>query len=388
MVAEIKTYEFNLPTKIISGLGSINRLPEIVSSFGDNVLLITGRNSARQTGLLDKLTALLSSTPELRMTLFDQVEPEPACSMVNAAIAVAREKGCDVIIGVGGGSVLDVAKAAAVLANKKGTIDEYMTGKEISFPGIPCICVPTSAGTGSEVTPNAVLIDPRRIVKESLRHHYMYPRVAVIDAELTITLSAKMTAYSGMDALCQAIESYVSRGSNTLTDAIALQSIQLIAQSIRDAYRIGSNVKARQNMLHGALLSGIALANAKMGAVHGIAHPLGLHYHLPHGLVCGILLPAVMEYNINPVAGKYAQVAALLGNLIRALDKEKAAWIAVDKTKQLLADLAFPWRLRDLGVKQEDFAHIAKASMSSGSLKANPRTVTEEDVITILKKAY
>lgn len=386
-MSNLPFYEFNVPTKIISGLGSVNKLPEIVRSFGDNVLLLTGKNSVRQTGLLDRLQTLISSTNELRLTLFDRIDPEPECSIVNEAIAAAKEKGCDVVVGVGGGSVLDVAKVSAVLINKEGTVEQYVAGKEIIFPGIPCICIPTTAGSGSEVTPSAVFIDTKRGVKESIRHNYIHPQFAIIDAELTLTLPPKITAYSGMDALCQSIEAYVSKGSNTLTDAIAMQSIRLIAHSLKDAFKMGNNVNARQSMLHGSLLSGIALANARMGAVHGIAHPLGVKYHLPHGLVCGLLLPAVMEFNANYTL-KYAQVAGLLGGLIRGMDKEKAGWIAIDKIKQLLTDLAFPWKLRDLDVKTEDFPEIARNSMRSGSLKANPRTVTEEDVINILKKAY
>jgi alcohol dehydrogenase class IV len=201
-------------------------------------------------------------------------------------------------------------------------------------------------------------------------------------------LPPKLTAYSGIDALSQSIESYVSLGANPLTDAICTQSMRLISGSIREAFKNGQNIQARGNMLHGALLSGMALANARMGAVHGIAHPLGAKYNLPHGLVCGVLLPYVMEFNMNYVSGKYAQVAALLGGLIRGMGKEQASKLAVDKVKQLLAEVAFPWRLRELGVKQEDFAQIAKDSMPSGSLKANPRLVAEEDVLNILKKAY
>lgn len=385
---ENKITEFNLPTKIVAGLGSIKNLASIIRGLGDNVLLLTGKKSARQSGLLERIMKDISATAEIRLSVFDQVDPEPSCDNVNQAVTVAKEKGCDVIVGLGGGSVIDVAKAVAALANKDGQVEAFMSGRELQFPGIPCLAIPTTAGTGAEVTCNSVLIDRTRGVKESLRHPFMYPRIAIIDAELTLTLPPRLTAYSGVDALCQSMESYVSIGANILTDAIALQSIKLVNMNIREAFKTGTNMQARQNMLYAALLSGIALSNARMGAVHGIAHPLGLKYNQPHGLVCGVLLPYVIEFNINFATGKYAAMAAVMGGLIRGLDKERAAKICVDKTKQLLAELGFPWRLRDLGVKPEDFSQLAKDSMPSGSLKANPRTVTEDDVVSILKKAY
>ncbi|MDD5132646.1 MAG: iron-containing alcohol dehydrogenase, partial [bacterium] len=222
----------------------------------------------------------------------------------------------------------------------------------------------------------------------SLRHPFIYPKMAIIDAELTVTLPPKLTAYSGVDALCQSMESYVSTGANILTDSIALQSIRLVSMNLRETFKNGSNVQARQNMLYAALLSGIALSNARMGAVHGIAHPLGQKYNLPHGLVCGVLLPYVIEFNLNFATAKYAAIAGVMGGLLRGLDKERAAKICIDKTKQLLVEVGFPWRLRELGIKPEDFPQLAKDSMPSGSLKANPRVVSEEDVISILKKAY
>ncbi len=385
---ENKITEFNLPTKIVSGLGSLNNLVGIIRGLGDNVLLITGKKSARQSGLLDRITKIISATSEIRLTVFDQVDPEPACDNINQALAVTREKGCDIVVGLGGGSVIDAAKAVAALANKDGLVEEYMTGRELLFPGVPCIAIPTTAGTGAEVTPNAVLSDRKRQVKESLRHHFLYPQAAIIDAELTVSLPPKLTAYSGIDALCQSIESYVSTGSNILTDAIALQSIRLVSLNLREAFKNGTNINTRQNMMYAALLSGITLSNARMGAVHGIAHPLGQKYNLPHGLVCGVLLPYVIEFNLNFATVKYAAIAGVMGGLLRGLDKERAAKICIDKTKQLLVEVGFPWRLQELGVKPEDFPQIAKDSLPSGSLKTNPRVVSEEDVISILKKAY
>jgi alcohol dehydrogenase class IV len=387
-MVENRITEFNVPTKIVAGLGSLNELSGSIRGFGDNVLLITGKNSARQSGLLDRIVRNVSGTSEIRLTVFDQVDPEPTCDNVNQAIAAAKEKGCDIIVGVGGGSVIDVAKAVAALANKGSQAEEFMTGREMLFPGIPCIAIPTTAGTGAEVTPNSVLIDRKRQVKESLRHPFMYPKIAIIDAELTLSLPPKLTAYSGVDALCQSIESYVSTGANILTDAIALQSIRLVSMNLRETFKNGANIQARHNMLYAALLSGIALSNARMGAVHGIAHPLGLKYHLPHGLVCGVLLPYIIEFNLNFATAKYSAIAGVMGGLLRGLDKERAAKICIDKTKQLLVEVGFPWKLRELGVNPEDFPQLARDSMPSGSLKANPRVVSEDDVITILKKAY
>lgn len=360
------------------GWGSLEELPRLSKDLGERILLVTGRSAMKRSGILDRVTKLLMDVNQI-ILVFDQVEPEPHWDTVNNGVRLAKDKECQVIIGLGGGSVLDTAKAIAGIANKKTSVEEYQTGQKLEFSGLPYIAIPTTSGTGAEVTPNAVLINKKKGIKKSFRDPLLSAKVAIIDPELTIFLPPKITAYSGMDALCQAIESFVSLGSNPITDNLCLGAIRLIGRSLLKSYRNGRDIQARTDMSYGSVLGGIALFNARMGIVHGIVHPLGVKYGLSHGLLCGLLLPHAMEFNLNVAEEKYNQLAPLLGG--------KDAKGCISRIRELLSNLDFPKSLGELGVKEEDFSDIARESMPSGSLKANPRKVTEKDVIKILRKA-
>lgn len=379
-------HTFILPTKIIFGSGSLRKIAEVVQPFGKRVLLVTGKKAMRQTGILEKIEKFFS---EAKLVLFDKVPPEPSIDNVDEGRAMAKEVKPDVVIGLGGGSVIDCAKAVAGLANKVGKTKDYLLEKrQILSPGLPFIAIPTTSGTGAEVTPNAVLIDRGKLIKQSLRSPYLFSKVAILDPGLTLSLSSELTAYSGMDALCQAIESYVSIGANLITDIFAIKAIELIISSIIGVYKDGKNLILRENMLYGSLLSGIALFNARMGVVHGIAHPLGVIYGLPHGLICGLVLPYSMEFNLKTVAKKYKDVANALGLDVKDLDNETASVKAIEKIKLMLKQLNFPKSLKELGVRKKDFPKIIKDSLPSGSLKANPRKVCAKDINEILTRSW
>ena len=382
---KLRVYQFNTPTKIIFGWGSLRRLPQIIWNFGNKVLLVTGHTSARKAGILTAVQKMLQEK-KVDITLFNRVEPEPSCDTVNAGVQLAKAENCDVVIGLGGGSVLDVAKAIAGISKTDFPVEEFQTElRHLDKPGLPFIGIPTTSGTGAEVTPNAVLIDNKKKIKQSFYDEYLFAKVALVDPELTMGLPPQITAYSGIDALCQSIESFVSKNSNPLTDAIALESIRLVQQSLLKAYKDEKDKDARIGMSYAALFSGIALTNARMGAVHGIVHPLGVKYHLPHGLLCGLLLPAVMNFNVDIAGAKYAQIAAIFGESVKGLHNIEAGKKAIVKIKQLLAQLQFPPGLRAVRVLEKEFPKIAKSSMPSGSLKANPKRVTEQNVIDILR---
>ena len=370
---------FYLPTEIITGVGCFEQLGEVTARYGQRALLVCGSKAMRRSGVLDRGLDLLAQA-NVTTTVYDQVAGEPTLPVVEEGRRLAREQEVQVVIGLGGGSAMDTAKAIAGLYFQPGAVAEYHAGRPLEGPGLPFLAVPTTAGTGAEVTKNAVLIDPSRGLKKSIRSDEWFAKVALVDPELTLTMPPSVTAFSGADALCQAIEPFVSIGAQPITDALAVEAIRLIGRSLVRAYEDGRDIEARTDMLYGSLLAGMALANARLGGVHGIAHPLGGHYRLPHGMLCGLLLPYVMEYNLEYAAERYARIAQLLG-------QEPAPSKAVEAVRELLAQIGIPEHLEPLGVRRDDFPVLIEESLPSGSLKSNPRPLGAEDVRQILEMA-
>ena len=381
--------QFYLPTRIVTGAGCLSELGSLAAAYGllERALLVCGARSLRASGQLDRaLDALQEAGVEA--TLYDAVAGEPTLDVVQAGLDLARSAGVDHVIGVGGGSAMDAAKAIAGLHGHPGTVDDYVGGaRQVSGGGLPWIAVPTTAGTGAEVTKNAVLTSPRRECKSSLRHDAWFARVALLDPQLTVSAPPQITAASGSDALTQAIEGYTSIGASPVTDALACEAIARIGRSLQRAYRDGQDLAARADMLYGSMLAGMAFANARLGGVHGMAHPLGYRYHIPHGVVCGLLLPYTMAYNVAYARKKYAHVAWLLGVDTRGMDADTAANRAVDRARELVASVGIPSRLSGFGVSEADFPAIIEGSLPSGSLKHNPRPLGAADVRAILTAA-
>lgn len=377
---------FYTSTEVITGLGCFNELGPVVERYGERALLVCGQKAMRRAGILDQAITKLSG-PGRIVEVYDAVVGEPTLTLIGEGIALARREGIQVVIGLGGGSAADAAKAIAGLSPQEGAVQEYHTGRAVERPGLPWVAVPTTAGTGAEVTKNAVLIDPQRGVKASIRSEDWFARAALVDPELTVSMPPPVTASTGSDALCQAIESYVSIGAGPVTDALSVQAIALIGRSLVRAYENGEDLEARSDMLYGSLLAGLALTNARLGGVHGMAHPLGYGYHIPHGTICGLLLPYVMEYNLNHATAKYATVARLLGADTAGLSEREAASKSVELVRGILERIDIPLHLSGFGVREEDFTQIIAQSLPSGSLKHNPRPLGEEDVRTILERA-
>ena len=377
--------QFYLPTRIVTGEGCFAGLGEHTATHGQRAMLVCGSNSLRTSGQLDRALDLLA---DLRTTVYDAVSDEPTLDIVQQGLDLAREQEVDVVVGIGGGSAMDTAKAIAGLYAHPGTVDDYFgKRREVTGGGLPWIAVPTTAGTGAEVTKNAVLKSPRHDIKSSLRHDGWFAHVALIDPELTLGAPPEITAASGSDALTQAIEAYTSIGASPTTDALAMDAIARIGRSLERAYRDGWDIAARADMLYGSMLTGMAFANARLGGVHGMAHPLGYRYHIPHGLVCGLLLPYTMDYNIEYATEKYALVASLLGIDTRGLDDLTAARQAVERARALVTAVGIPAHLSAFGVAEADLAAIAQDSLPSGSLKHNPRPLAAQDVQAILVAA-
>lgn len=375
-------YEFNLPVKIIFGTNSLKQLEDEAAGAGNSALIVTGKTSMQKTGILLRVEKILQNKG-LNHLVWNKVPPEPTTEIVDEGIRFAKKLRPALVIGLGGGSAIDVAKATAGLVNEKDFVSsaEYLEGegtKKISSRGIPFIAIPTTAGTGSEVTRNSVLINPRTRRKRSIRSDLLFARTAIVDPQLTLPLPPQVTAFSGMDALVHLIEGYISKKATPFTDCIALSGIKLVGEGLINAVRNGNDLGAREKMSLAALFGGIVLTNAGLGVDHGIASFLGGLYGISHGLACAILLPYVLEFNLPVRAEKTRQIARVLGG--------KEASDAVKIVKEINKKIGIPARLSGIGIKQEGLAELVRLSLTASSTRGNPREVTYADLLELLKK--
>jgi alcohol dehydrogenase class IV len=382
----IMNFELRFPTEIIFGKDSIRKIGVKAQKYGDRVFLVTGKSAMRKSGAVDNIMELLNSAGVEKIYLYDQVERDPSVETVDRGVQLAKDGDFKVIMGIGGGSAMDVAKTIASLMKNEGSAADYQSGKEIKNMGVPFIAVPTTAGTGAEITNNSVITNRDKKIKQSIRSPLMIARVAIVDPMLTISLPPSVTATSGMDALTQAIETYVSLASNPFSDTLALRSISLISKNLVKAFENGNDEGARENMAMGSLFGAMAFGNAALGAVHGLAHPVGALFDIPHGVICGLLLPYVMEYNLSVKVSRYAEIADAMGQSVSGEFDEANAHRAVVTVRNLLAKLRLPQRLSDLGISQDNLSLIARSAKGS-SLNNNPRPTTPESLQGILASA-
>jgi len=380
-------FEFATATRIIFGHGAAREVAPLAAEAGSRAFVITGRTGERAARLLEELKGR-----GIKCSTFS-VPGEPTVALVKAGVKQAREAECDLVAAVGGGSVLDTGKAVAAMLTNSGELEDYLEvvgpGKPLTRASVPNIAVPTTAGTGAEVTRNAVLGVPGRGVKVSMRSAMMLPRVAVVDPELTLSMPPPVTASTGLDALTQLIEAFVSTKANPLTDGICREGIKRAGRSLRRAYENGGDRAAREQMSLASLFGGLALANAKLGAVHGIAGPLGGMIAAPHGAVCARLLPYVMEENLRALQSREPGSAALAryDEIARLLTAGSAARAAegIEWVENLCADLKVP-PLAGFGLKEEDFPAVVEKSRNSSSMKGNPVALTDAELLGILRK--
>jgi alcohol dehydrogenase len=294
-----------------------------------------------------------------------------------------------VIVGLGGGSSLDISKVTSVMLANEGPIEKYFGMVLVPKPGVPLILIPTTAGTGSEMTSICVLSDTKNKVKRGIVSEHMFARAALLDPKLTLALPPRVTAMTGMDALVHAIESFVGVRASVFTDTLNLQAIRLVASNLRLAYASGANLAARENMLYASCLAGMAFSNTQNGLDHALALAIGGKFHLPHGLLTAFIIPWVMEYNLIANPGKYIRIAEAFGERTKHLPEIQAARLAVKAVKSLLDDLGISYKLSSYGVPRDEFPALAKATVGAVRLISNnPRTVSEADVIGILEANY
>jgi alcohol dehydrogenase class IV len=381
-------FDFATATRVLFGAGALREVGPIAGETDTRALVVTGRNPDRARNLQSLL-----SDQGVRSILFP-VTGEPEIDTVQRGTTLARAEGCELVISFGGGSAIDAGKAIAAMLTNPGELLDYLEvigrGKALVKPSAPFIAIPTTAGTGAEVTRNAVLASPEHRVKVSLRSPFMLPKLALVDPELTYGLSPEVTARTGLDAMTQLIEPYVSSRANPMTDALCVEGIARAARSLAVVYSQGDNAAARQDMCVASLFGGLALANAGLGAVHGFAGPIGGSFPAPHGAVCAVLLPEVMEINLSalcqraPGSGapsRYQQVARLLTGNTNAGAEDGVAWV-----RKLVAQLKIP-KLREYGLKPEHIPGLVHKSSKASSMKANPILLTDDELTTVLQNA-
>ncbi|TET32458.1 MAG: iron-containing alcohol dehydrogenase [Planctomycetota bacterium] len=378
----LNSFSFELPTNIIYGPGVAGDLPRITREAEYESVLIVTDKGITDSGLLEKVTGPLEEDG-IGFNIFDDVEPNPRDYNVNAGAEKAKEINADCLVAVGGGSPIDCAKAMAVLAVHGGKPRDYAGRGKIPGPVLPIIAVPTTAGSASEVTFSAVITDSKEKFKFSYRDTKIAPRFALADPEMTATMPPALTAATGMDALTHAIEGFTAKEANPFSDAAALHAIELINKYLRAAVENGGSIEARSGMLAGSILAGIAFSHSDVAAVHCIAEALGGMYDLPHGVCNAVVLPAMMEYNMDFCAGKYARAATAMGIIYK--DEKEGARKAVEAVKQLARDVKLP-EFKTLGVRESDFGTLAEKSFKNGSNASNPRPMEKSDYLNVFEK--
>lgn len=379
---------FQTMRRIVFGPGSVEALGEEIRRLGGGRVLVVTDPGLKKAGVVDQVTSVLEKA-KLEFSVFADVEPDPKIEVALACTAAAKSIGPDTIVGLGGGSSLDIAKITSVMITNDGPIEKYFGMELVPKPGVPLILIPTTAGTGSEMTSICVLSDTKNQVKKGIVSEHMYARTALLDPRLTVALPPRVTAMTGMDALVHAIESFVGRLGTVFTDTLNLKAIQLVAANLRSAYAQGENLEARENMLYASAMAGMAFSNTQTGLAHAIALAIGGRHHLPHGLLTAFIIPWVMEYNLIANPAKFVQIAEAFGEKTDALPQIEAARLSVKAVKSLLDDVGISYKLRDYGVPREQFAEIARDTAGAQRfMRNNPRAVTEADVIHLLESNY
>lgn len=401
-------WEFSTSKNITFGVGAANELGAIVDEYDATSVLVITDEGVAEAGIVDDITASIDSND---LTVFDGVEPDPSLAVFEDAIDVASATDSDFIVGLGGGSSMDVAKTTSVIHTHGGNILKYVApptggGEQIPGPGLPTVCIPTTAGTGSETSPVTVISLPDEDLKVGISSKFQRPDIALVDPALTVSLPPGPTASSGMDALSHAIEAYVTRrydakpapeqradrpdynGRSIITDQFARTAIERIGGSLRDAVNNGADLEARRDMSLGSLMAGIAFTNAGLGATHAIAMAAGAIHHTPHGVTIALTLPEVVRFNATGAAERYSEVAKFLGGNTSGMNRTESAEVAAREVERLADDIGISGGLSTLGITEEDVPHIAeRADTLQRLLAGNPRRVTQDDLEGIIRRS-
>lgn len=380
-------FDYYQPTRIVFETNGLSKLTELVRSFGSRTMLVIGRESMEKGRVVDQIRNMFEEA-SLHLFTYSGIKPNPTADSVSTASEKIKREKIDVLVALGGGSVMDAAKVASLAATHTADFWEYrLTGErgitQIQNKLIPVITVPTTAGTGSEISPAALI--SKGAAKELIVSPYMFPKVALVDPQLTMSLPSHLTAQIGMDALTQSIEAYVSANSQLVSDIYAEASIKLVAENIRKAFSNGQELEARAKMSLAGILSSKAINLAGVGAAHALSDPVSGRYDVGHGLAVSIMLPAVMEFNLDSSYKKYARIAELLGEDINRLSDEEAAKRSVERTRELLNSLGLTQRLKSFNISEKDIELFAPEAFNP-DMGSNPKKMTLSDVKSVYSK--
>ena len=385
----MKDFYFKMMPKIKFGIGASNTVGNMCKEFGGTKAFLMADKVLMNFGGADPIIGNLVSAG-MEYVLYTDIEVDPTVEVVDKAARAMKESGCDVCIAVGGGSTIDTAKAVCILKTNEGSVEDYLFGgsKTVSVPGLPLICIPTTAGTGAEVTAASVLTVPEKNIKLSITHELLIPKGVILDPLLQASLPPAVTAYTGVDALTHAIESYVSLNANPIGDAFGIQTIKMVGDNLRTAVSDGNNIEARGNMAMASLMGGVSILNCGLGVVHGIAQSMGGIARVPHGLANAVILPYAMKINFVGNLEKFKNIAVLLGENVEGMSLRDAASRAAEAVAKLENDIGIPRKLSEVGITREMFPQIVEDTMMYRLLAINPIKITRKHVEEILEEAY
>lgn len=379
-------FTFSVPQNIIVGKGSLAKLPEVAEKLGGKKAFIISGPHLNKMGIVQSCVDALKAKG-IESSVFTETEGNPSVETVDKATEVFKISGADFIVALGGGSPMDVAKAVGVVAKYGGSITEYEGADRVPGDIIPLIAVPTTAGTGSEVTAFSVITDHSRNYKLTVFSYKLIPSYAILDAELLTTAPVSVAAACGIDAMVHALEAYISTAASPFSDAMAEKALELIGANIRCYVANRGDIEAAENMLVGSLFAGIAFSWARLGDVHAMSHPVSAYFNVPHGVANAILLPAIVEYNMLADKGKYFNIYNYIAQL-PAAPEEFTADMLVDELLDLNESLGIPAGLEEVGVTKDKFDAMADDAMKSGNIAVNPRSTTKKDILALYEKAF
>ncbi|HZK66798.1 MAG TPA: iron-containing alcohol dehydrogenase [Chloroflexota bacterium] len=381
-----RVYSWEMPTRLVVGVGSGRKAGEELKKMGGSRVLVVTDRGVEGAGILGGIFEGLASAG-LTYILYTGVEANPSIRCVEESVALYKQEGCDCLLGIGGGSSMDTAKAAgAVMANPEINIRDMEGMGKIKNPIAPMVAVPTTCGTGSEVTTATVITDTERHYKIPILSPYLYPKVALIDGSLLTRLPGPVVAATGMDALCHALESCTNLNTNPISDALDMQAITIIGKWLRPAVANG-NLEALSQMVLAATMAGMAFSNTRLTIVHSLSQPVGAFYNVPHGVANAVLLPLVMEFNLLGNAQRFSDVAQALGEETLGLTPMEGARLSVKAVRELSEDIGIPKNFQAYGMREEDIPALIDDAMKSGNIPVNPVKVTREALATILKRS-
>jgi alcohol dehydrogenase class IV len=382
-----KLAKLRIPSEVIFGSGCAETVGEQARKLGAKRALVISDQGIQKAGLVDQIESWLDKTG-ISSTSYVDVEAEPSTDSVSPCLDYARQAECDVVIGLGGGSVMDTAKAIAMLLKNEGAVEGYLGNDLVKRRGVPTILMPTTAGTGSEITPNALFYVPSRRAKEAVISPLIVTPVAMVDPALTLSVPPSVTAATGMDALCHAVESYTGLNATPLSEPFALEAIRLISANLREAVINGQSLRAREGMALGSLCAAISLANSGTNAVHALAYPLQGLKRITHGIANSLLLPYVMEFNLLGNLEKFAKVTEMMGQPIGHLSLRDAAAESARACRQLSQDVGIPQHMSDIGISAEQIGELVDGALKvTRLLKNNPRPMGAKDIERIFERA-